>query len=387
MKIVHLTASRFFGGPERQMLELAKSLPSETHSTFVSLAETGLCRAFLDEVRSACFEGVTLRRDTPHLLAALNELIAVLRRLGADVLCCHGYKANLLGLLAARRLGISVISISRGWTAECRSVRLYEALDRRVLRWMDKVVCVSEGQAQKVRRAGVRDDNISVIHNAIRPERFANPDPAYREQLRRMFPCSESAGPDLIVGAAGRLSPEKGFDVLIDAAAEVLKSPLSRFGRGAGNEGDPSVGFVLFGDGPLRDSLAQQIAALGLEGRFILAGFRSDLDQLLPHFDLMVLPSFSEGLPNVALEALAAGVPVMATAVGGTPEVIEDGRTGYLVPPGDAAVLAARIIDVLSDDSRRHAMSLRGRQQVNERFSFSFQALEYLRLFDVLMRS
>ena len=91
---------------------------------------------------------------------------------------------------------------------------------------MDKVVCVSEAQAQAVRRAGVRDDRLTVIHNAIRFERFANPDPAYRDLLCRMFP----EPPALIVDAAGRLSPEKGFDILIDAAAEVLRSPFYRQG-------------------------------------------------------------------------------------------------------------------------------------------------------------
>ncbi len=418
--VVHLTASRFFGGPERQMLELGKALPPEIRSVFVSFAETGLCRAFIEKVRQDGFEALALRYDTPRLLAAMRELMGVLRRAGADVICCHGYKAGLLGLLAARRLGIPAIAVSRGWTGENFKVRLYEALDRRVLRWMDKVVCVSEGQAAKVRRAGVREDKITVIHNAIRPERFGNADPVFREQLRRMFGAekwsvvsgqwSEQAGgkfptgPDIIVGAAGRLSPEKGFDVLIDAAAEVLKCsrhtpcaetrqcsphtpcavPTSHAPLPTSHAPLPSIGFVLFGDGPLRESLARQIEAKGLEGKFILAGFRSDLDQFLPHLDLMVLPSFSEGLPNVALEALAAGVPVVATAVGGTPEVVEDGLTGYLVPPGDPAALAERMILVLSDRTIRTRFAAQGRDSVVRQFSFNTQATLYQDLFDRL---
>jgi len=374
--IVHLTASRFFGGPERQMLDLAKALPPEIRSLFVSFSETGLCRAFLEQARTDGFEGVALRRDTPHLLAALNELMAVLRRLGANVLCCHGYKANLLGLLAARRLGIPVISVSRGWTGESARVRFYEALDGRILRWMDKVVCVSHGQAAKVHKAGVREHKISVIHNAVRPERFDNPDPAYREQLRRMFPKP----PQQIVGAAGRLSPEKGFDVLIDAAAQVLNSPPASLGRKTGGEGTIPVGFILFGDGPLRDALAQQIAARGLEGRFILAGFRSDLDRYLPHLDLFVQSSHTEGLPNVILEAFAARVPVVATAVGGTPEVVEDGATGILVPADDPSALAAAIARLVADEPLRRAMGTAGRCRVEAEFTFTAQAEAYRRL-------
>src|SRR5207244_4478612 len=144
-----------------------------------------------------------------------------------------------------------------------------------------------------------------------------DPDPRYRERLARLFRPPRKR----IVGAAGRLSPEKGFDVLVDAIALV-------------RDHNPDVAFAIFGDGPCRPDLQQQISSLGLTGAVALAGFRLDLDQYLPHLDLLVLPSHTEGLPNVVLEACAAGVPVVATAVGGTPEVIEDGASGFLVPPG-----------------------------------------------------
>jgi glycosyltransferase involved in cell wall biosynthesis len=135
----------------------------------------------------------------------------------------------------------------------------------------------------------------------------------------------------------------------------------------------------------LRDALARQIAARGLEGKFILAGFRPDLDHYLPHLDLFVQSSFTEGLPNVILEAQAAGVPVVATSVGGTPEVIEDGHTGWLVPPRDAAALAERIAAALSDASSRQMRSTEGRARVVDRFSFSAQAACYAQLFERLV--
>lgn len=366
--ILHLTASRFFGGPERQMLELAKSLPSSFESVFASFYEEGLCDAFLDQARQHGFDAVALKHDTPRLAAAWRELVGLLRSSRAEILCCHGYKANLVGRLAALWVGIPAIAVSRGWTGETFRVRLYEALDRLVLRWMNKVVCVSKAQQEKVHRGGVPDHKTTVIWNAIRPERFAAPKDEYCLRLQGLFP----EPPDKIVGAAGRLSPEKGFHVLVDAAAEVV-----------GN--DPSVGFVLFGEGRLRDSLASRIQQKGLESRFILAGFRSDLDQYLPHLDLLVLPSFSEGLPNVALEAFAAGVPVVATRVGGSPEVVEEGISGYLVPPGNSAALAQRVRDVLSNGARRE-MGLRGRQRVNECFSFASQAMAYRSLFQSLVQ-
>src|SRR5262249_18027517 len=153
--IIHLTSSTFFGGPERQMLGLAQALGEGDRTAFFSFREGGRCRDFLGRARREGDEADELAHDTPHFRAAVRELTARLRRASADVLCCHGYKADLLGRPAARRAGVPVVAVARGWTAEDLKVRLYEALDRFALRWMDRVVCVSEGQAVKVRHAGV----------------------------------------------------------------------------------------------------------------------------------------------------------------------------------------------------------------------------------------
>jgi glycosyltransferase involved in cell wall biosynthesis len=364
MNVVHLTASTLFGGPERQMLGLAGALVGECRSVFLSFAEGGRCRPFLDAARGEGFEAAALAHDTPHLRAATRELEWHLYRTSAEVLLCNGYKAALLGRIAARRAGVPVVAVSRGWTAESWKVRLYEVLDRFNLRWVDRVVCVSEAQAAKVRRAGVPGDRVTVIRNAIRAGRFDNPDPDYRERLLALFPDT----PRRVVGAAGRLSPEKGFAVLVEAARRVLSE-------------DPAAGIVLFGDGPQREALAGQVRRAGLAGRFVLAGFRDDLDRYIPWLDVMVLPSYTEGLPNVVLEACAAGVPVVATAVGGTPEVIEDGENGYLTPPGDANGLAGCVLAVLDTEDVGRDMGASGLRRARAEFTFEAQAAQYLRLF------
>ena len=367
MNIVHLTASLFHGGPERQMLGLAHELAETDQTLFLSFAEGGRCRQFLSTARHHGFEAAGLTSDTPRLWPAVREIAGHLERFGADVLCCHGYKANLLGRMAARRRKIPVVAVARGWTAESFKVRLYERLDRFHLRWMDQVVCVSEAQATRVRRAGVQAERIRVIYNAIDPMRFHEPDTRYRAKLLRYFRQPRTH----IVGAAGRLSPEKGFEVLASAAERVVRE-------------QPSVGFVLFGEGPERASLQKQIHAAGLGQNFVLAGFRADLDRFLPHFDLLALPSYTEGMPNVVLEAFASGVPAVATAVGGTPEVIEDGISGYLVPAGDAETMAQRICLALENAEELPHMGRRGRLCVQEKFGFATQAEMYRELFDQL---
>ena len=150
--IAQLTASVFLGGPERQMLGLAQALVNTYSTVFISFSEKGQCRPFIEEAQRQGFRAQALRYDTPRLLAARRELKSVLRDLQPDYICCHGYKTDLLGLSVGRSLGIPVIAVSHGWTAQDFKVRLYEKLDRICLRRMDRVVCVSEGQAEKVRR-------------------------------------------------------------------------------------------------------------------------------------------------------------------------------------------------------------------------------------------
>ena len=370
MRIVHLTASTFFGGPERQMLGLAESLPPEYHTTFLSFREGGRCDEFLQVVRDAGFDAKALQHDTPHLRAAVRELTAFLRDEIADVLVCHGYKANILGRIAARRGDVPVVSVSRGWTWENWKVRVYTALDQWHLKYMDHVVCVSEGQAAKVRLCGVEPQRMSVIPNSARLNAFTEVNPSFREKLHACFP-SDSAVSRIVV-TAGRLSPEKGFDVLIEAAASVLRD-------------DPGAGFVLFGEGDERRKLEDRIRELRIGDRFRMPGFTKQLDSYLPHADLVVLSSFSEGLPNVLLEASAAGVPIVATDVGGVPEVVANGHSGYLVPPGNAAALATRMTQLLWDSERRRAMGEAGRQRMHDLFTFEAQGRAYLELFEKMI--
>lgn len=369
---MHLTSSRFFGGPERQMLGLAQALRPDVNTVFASFSEGGLNGAFLDKVRSAGFVGSDLQSDTPRLLSAKKEVAGLIERHDVDLLLCHGYKASTVGWFAARKVGIPPIAVSRGWTAEDWKIRIYERLDRFMLRKMERVVCVSHGQADKVKRAGVHPDRIEVIHNAIDMQRFSKPDPAYREKLIENFPPSLRSEIKFLVGAAGRLSPEKGFDLLIDAAGSVLR-----------NHAD--VGFVLFGDGTLRGALQSQVDAAGLSERFQLAGYTEELDQLMPYLDLFVQSSYTEGLPNVLLEATAAGTSIVATKVGGTPEVVQAGEACLLLDPGCSRQLA-ECIEEIKRKSDAKALPTGSTAELRRKFSFSTQREAYLKMFRTLLK-
>ncbi|MCH2181114.1 MAG: glycosyltransferase [Mariniblastus sp.] len=364
---MHLTSSRFFGGPERQMLGLAEALQPEAETVFASFSEGGLNKDFLAKVHEAGFVSCSLERDTPKLLAAKKEVAALIKQHDVNLLLCHGYKAVTVGWFAARKVGIPVIAVSRGWTAENWKIRIYERLDRFMLRKMERVVCVSHGQADRVKRAGVRPERIEVIHNAIDMNRFSAPDPACREKLVRRFPPSVRSHIRFLVGAAGRLSPEKGFDILVEAARTVIQH-------------HPDVGFLLFGEGALRESLQSQIDQASLKDHFQLAGYTDELDQLMPCLDLFVQSSYTEGLPNVLLEATAAGTPIVATQVGGTPEVVQPGEACLLLEPGCSRQLADCIQQIKTKSDNETLPTITA-DQLQEKFSFSTQREAYLKMF------
>lgn len=350
------------------MLGLARNLRPDYRTVFLSFSERGRCRALLDRVRADGFEAIELKTNFPNVFRAASEIAEHLKRVKTDILVSSGYKPDIVGWLAARRANVPIIAVAHGWTGATWKVRLNEALDRRVLRHVDRVVCVSEAQAEKTRRAGVAPERIVVIRNAIETSDEIWRDPADAGRLQSMFQQS----PRCIVGAVGRLSPEKGFDVLIDAASLLLRET-------------PDVGFVLFGDGPECEALNDRIVALGLQERFLLAGFRTDVDRFIPHFAAVTLASHTEGLPVVVLEALRAAVPVVATDVGGIPEVVEHGRNGFLVPDSDAPAFARALLDLIRDEDRRRVMGERGRQRILDEFNCKIQSQQYQAVFDSLV--
>jgi glycosyltransferase involved in cell wall biosynthesis len=369
-RVANLVSSAFYGGPERIMIGLAKALPAEYRSDFLVFGERGRGDrvrgvAMLDAAQREGFAAIEIVRDRPNLPGMVAEVASRLRELDAHMLCCHGYKADVIGVLAARMAGIPCVGIAHFWVASNSRLAVYMACDWLALRQMDATVAVCDAQADKLIAGGIRPDRIFTIRNAIDPPAIVEPVAPARQALQAMFPQP----PSLIVGTAARLSTEKGIDVLVLAAEIVRRS-------------HPEVGFVVCGDGPQRARLQALIAERNLQDSFVLAGFRSDVEALLPAFDLVALPSRSEGLPVAILEAMAAGIPVVATRVDGIPEAIIDGESGYLVPSEDYAALAERITAMLESDALRRGMADRAKQRVAAEFSFPVQAQKYAQLYD-----
>jgi glycosyltransferase involved in cell wall biosynthesis len=341
-RILHLIGSNCVGGPEKQILHHACDLQGSIHDLWVGsfhdLEERPeiVMEAERCGLRTVCLPGGV----RPGVLAALlRELLGH----SIDLLCTHGFKANVVGYLAAKKMGLPHVAFLRGWTAETAKVIVYEMLERQVLARAPWVVCVSEQQAvevAKLRKAGSRP---IVIRNAMLPP-FARPSelvPVTRAGLG----IPEDA---FVFGSVGRLSAEKGHRYLIEAFAELC---------GRRTETGQPLHLVMVGDGREQPALEKQAAESGVRERVYFAGFQGNCAEWMQLFDCMVQPSLTEGTPNSVLEALCLRLPVVATAVGGVPDLIQQEQNGLLTEAADSPKLAAAMDRMLGDAQLRHQLS------------------------------
>ena len=263
----------------------------------------------------------------------ISRLLALLRVERPDIIQTHNTKSHFLMRLTRGSRRTPWIAFHHGFTNRDRKDRFYNRLSRWAMKGADRVVAVCDAFAGDLRAAGVAPQRIFVRHNFVLP--FTAPAASEVEALRARLAIPAGTG---VMLAVGRLSREKGHADLLEALA-LLKScgPLRDFR------------LVMVGDGPERVNLERQRAALGLDGAVLLAGHQSDVRPFYGMADMVVLPSHSEGSPNVLLEAMSAGLPTVATNAGGIGEIAADGQTVVIVPVRDRRALAEGIRKVWND--------------------------------------
>ncbi len=288
---------------------------------------------------------------------------ALCRSESVDVVHCHGYRADVIDSGAARSVGVPVVSTVHGFTGGGWKNAIYEWLQIRAFRRMDRVLAVSRPLVDILQRRGVRPETISILPNA-----FASSLPALEPGPARVALGLPPAGP--VVGWIGRMSPEKGPDVFVKSAAE------------SAVEG---AHWAMVGDGPERADAEAIVTALGLDHRVAFLGLVPDAGRLVRAFDVLVLSSRTEGTPIVALEAMAAGVPVVATAVGGVPDLL-DGGAGRLVPPDDPPALAAAVDDLIGDPKAATLQADRAKERLAQEYALGPWVEAHQRLYEELTR-
>jgi glycosyltransferase involved in cell wall biosynthesis len=341
IRVLYVVGNFVAGGAERHLLELWSRLDRSRFE--IEIACFRREGQFLPDVEALGWPVHDLRvgRRIYDLsgLAGLGRLVGRVRRFRPDVV--HGYLfgPNLFAALAGRLCRVRVVAVAKR-NVDAFETRRQVSVQRLAHRLATHVTAVSEAVADTVVALGVPRERVTVIPNGVDTARFA-PD------VRPAEPLGRSPGVP-VIGSVACLAPRKDLGTLLEALAR-LAADGTRFEA------------VVVGDGPERGELESRARALGLDGRVRFLGERRDIERLLPGMDVFVLSSREEGIPNALLEAMAAGRPAVATAVGGTPEVLRDGETGWLVPARSPQALAAALAEALGrpDEARRRGAAAR----------------------------
>lgn len=334
-----ITPSRI-GGAEVYVANLCEELPRQGAEALLFCPKG---RRFVDYaakrgLRCVCWP--TRGKLDPVTLLRLAGLI---KRERIDVVHTHLSTASLLGALAARLAGVSSVAHVHGLnSATC-------------FRYSSTIIAVSEAAKRRLCAQGLSEDRIRVVHNGVDLERF-RPAPASDAKLALGRDPSKPQ-----VGMFGRLSPEKGQRVALEAMFLLLKD-------------HPNARLLLVGAGSDFAELRECARGLGIEQAVEFAGFQTDTVPLLSACDVVLVPSLKEGFGLVAVEAMAAGKPVVASAVGGLPEIVVHGETGFLVEPNNPNAIARSLSELIDDPSLRERMGKQGREIAEEHFDFRAQA-------------
>lgn len=303
--------------------------------------------------------------------AAVIRLASMLREV--DLLHTHSSKAGILGRAAARLAGVrAVVHTVHGWSfndaQEAWRRQAYVEAERAAARWTDRIVCVSRSDAASGLALGIgHPAQYRILRSGIDPALY-RPAAGARQRVRAEIGAAED---DVVVGTIANFKPQKGpLDFVEAARLARLKNRRLRF--------------VFVGDGELRPAVEHAIAQAGLQDAVHLLGWRDDVAELLAAMDLFVLTSLFEGLPRVVLQAMAAKVPVVATDTGGVAEVVVDGETGILVPPGRPARAAEAIATLAGDASARRRMALSSATKLGDEFDIGVMVRELEALYGEL---
>jgi glycosyltransferase involved in cell wall biosynthesis len=345
LRIAHVTFGLDVGGQEKLLIEFARHADRQCFDLrFISIGHRGPLANDIEPLGWPVEALGVPRGLRPGLIARLT---VEFRRWRPDVVHTHDQRALFYAGPAARLVRVPRLVHTRHGR-DVHATRRQAAIFRALATLVDRFVCVSEEVAGLSRMQGVAPSRMRTVLNGIDLDRFGfiGPDPA---------------GPVVTVA---RLSPEKDVANLVRATAMVA-------------ERAPGLRVEVAGGGPCREDLDRLAAELGVGDRISFLGEAHDVPAILRRARMFILPSRSEGIPLTALEAMACGLPVVATRVGGLPEVVDDGVTGLLVPPADPEALAAALLKLWDDPSRGDRMGWAGRRRVEDRFDVRRMVAQY----------
>jgi glycosyltransferase involved in cell wall biosynthesis len=357
LKVLELRSVRGTGGgPEKTILRGATMAdPARSHVTVCYLRdERDNCFGVTDRPEREGVDYLEIRERHSFDPSVWPRLRALVAERGIDIVHAHDYKTNLLTLLLAKVDGVKPLSTVHGWTGHSLRERLcYYPADKRVLARFPRLIAVSSDIGNELIRHGAKRDAVTTVLNGIDHRQFTR-DRNRERDVRRSMGFDDG---HVVLGAVGRLEPQKDFDTLLRVFARL-------------HARRPDTRLVIAGDGSQRAALTTLVAELNLGDSVTLPGHLSDVRPLHHALDLFVQSSHYEGTPNAVLEAMAMETPLVATASGGTAELVHDGVHGRIVPIKNSDALFEAIESALADRDRTHVMAERARRRVEGDLSF-----------------
>ena len=371
LRLLAIIEAKTITGPAKNLLDFARLARfHDVETTFATFTRGTGTNLFIETARAQGTPVEVIEEGRRYDTRVLTALHAIANRLQPDIVQTHAVKSHFLARYAGVNRKIPWVAFHHGYTWPTLTARVYNQLDRWSLRAARKVLTVSIPFRDELVGLGVNRDRIEIVHNAISRDwggLAGNPEDA--AVFRKGLGLDEDCRVILIVG---RLSREKDHVTLLQALREVRRQQNAHL--------------LIVGEGPERPAIEAAIRRLGLVGGVTLAGHQDSTQPYYRIASLAVLSSLSEGSPNALLEAMATGVPVVATRVGGVPEIVADEESALLVPPRDAVAMSRAILRLL-DPAQHLARTLagRGRQLVEERHNPEARILRLARLYrDVL---
>jgi glycosyltransferase involved in cell wall biosynthesis len=371
-RVVQIIDSLGMGGAERVLAQTAPRLARLGLDVRVVVLQERNGNPLAEPLQRSGIPVELIRIDRLRNLAQVRTLLATLRSLRPDILHGHLEFAGILASIAGRRLGIPSVVTLHTLDAPTGLDRksLHLRLMNRVLGHMaTTVVCLTESARATAKTTPLRRTDLVVLANGVDLEPWRAPPRQDRAALRNSLGIP--AGAPLIATVAV-LRPEKGIAHLINAMPAVMS-----------RHGDARL--LIVGDGADRAALQGRVGDLGLDGQIVFAGVRDDVPDLLRAADCFVLPTLGDALPTVIMEAMAASLPIVASATGGVPEMIRDGKEGLLVEPGNEAQLAAACIRILDDPEVARSLAAAGRRRVEQSFNLDRQVQRQSDLYSRLL--
>lgn len=373
-KVLHLRTSAGFWGPERQISQLIE--PMRRHGFEIEVLvlyrhrpELPVTHPLVAAVRQKHGRATQLAdrwRDLPLTFSSVTE---ELESKDFTLLHTHEYKSDIIGGMAAKLAGIPAVASVRGYTDRTLPLRLYKHIDLFALRWFDRVLPVSNHMRDQLLEAGLSGQRVVTMYDAIDPQSFGA---GWDSDLVRLRQRLGLDGAPKVVSIVGRLSPEKGHRYFLESAAQILE----RFSE---------TRFLITGDGPERHNLESLAANLGVDHTVFFLGYRRDVSTIMGTSDVVVLSSEREGFGDVLIEAMSLAKPVVATAVGGVPEIVRHEETGLLVPAGDSAAMAQAVARLLNDPVWAGWLGAQGHEVVTQHFHVDILAQKLALVYQELL--